>query len=334
LASKFLKLVNQAVRTFFIVKLTFVAFVLIAVCKSSAQSQTYKNQIGFRSDNDAYLGIRLDRYYTNGIDFYFIHALQNQPNNDSSKVFNKIWGANIGQKLFNAHSGKTSVIERVDRPITGYLYGSAYLQILKKNETVYKAELQLGTIGPNALGKQTQEFIHNTLGFYKIDGWQFQLNNAFGVNLDYQKLIYRTKNKKSDFSLPLKLRFGNTFTGFNTAILFRTGRINTLYNSTATQSNVRNSTITTSVNNNEFYFFLKPSLSIVLYDATIQGGLFIANKGPVFYKPIPLVFTQEVGAVYAHKHYTFNASFIYKSREVNSNATTHRYASVGVGYGF
>jgi hypothetical protein len=39
---------------------------------SSAQS--YKNEFGFKSDNDAYLFYGQDRYYTNGLLIYFRHA--------------------------------------------------------------------------------------------------------------------------------------------------------------------------------------------------------------------------------------------------------------------
>lgn len=304
--------------------------------KPSAQSQTYKNQIGFKSDNDSYLAIKQDRYYTNGIEFFFIHALENNQNNDSTQLLKTIWGVNVGQKIFNAYAGKTYEIQNVDRPITGYLYASAYMQWLLKNETVFKAELQLGTIGPNALGKETQEFIHKTLKFYKPIGWQFQLNNAVGANLnfDYLKLLHRSKNKKSDFSLPLQLRLGNTFTSLNTALLFRTGRFNALYNSTATQSNVANSSKINLEKYKEFYFYLRPSLSVVLYDATIQGGLFIANKGPVTHNPKPVVFVQEVGLNYAVNRFNLNIAFILKSYEIESTAKVHKYGSIGLGYGF
>lgn len=318
-------------------KFILVCFVLIVFGKSLAQSQTYKNQIGFKSDNDAYLAIKQDRYYTNGIEFFFIHAIKNSQNQDTtSQLLKTIWGVNAGQKIFNAYSGKTWFIENVDRPITGYLYASAYMQWLLKNETVYKAELQLGTIGPNALGKETQEFIHNTFKFYKPIGWQFQLNNAFGanLNLDYLKLLYRTKNKKSDFSLPLQLRLGSNFTSLNTAVLFRTGRFSALNNSTATQSNVANNSKANLDKYKEFYFYLRPSLSVVVYDATIQGGLFVANKGPVTHNPKPVVFVQEVGLNYAVNRFNLNLAFIIKSREIESTAKVHKYGSIGLGYRF
>ncbi len=317
-------------------KFILVGLVLLVIGKPSAKSQTYNNQIGFKSDNDSYLAIKQDRYYTNGIEFFFIHALKNNQNNDSTQLLKTIWGVNVGQKIFNAYAGKTFEIQNVDRPITGYLYASAYMQWLLKNETVFKAELQLGTIGPNALGKETQEFIHNTFKFYKPVGWQFELTNAFGanINLDYLKLLYRTKNKKTDFSLPLKLHLGNNFTGINAAVLFRTGRFNALNNSTATQSNVANNSKANLVKNKEIYFYLRPSFSVVLYDATIQGGLFLANKGPVTYKPKPLVFVHEVGLNYAVNRFNLNLAFIFKSREIESTATVHKYGSIGLGYGF
>lgn len=323
-------------KIFFALKFTFVAFVLIAFCKSSAQSQTYKNQLGFKTDNDAYLAIKQDRYYTNGLEIYFIHALKNTKTQDTNKLVKTIFGLNVGQKIFNAHSGKTSFIQRVDRPITAYLFASTYLQWLLKNETLYKAELQLGTIGPNANGQQTQEFIHQTFGFYKIDGWQFQLKNQFGVNLNlaYQKLLYRSKNKKSDFSLPLSLMLGNTFTNLSTSVLFRTGRLNPFYHSMTTQSNLSQSALSQKTKTNEFYFFVKPTLNFILYDATIQGGLFINDKGPVVYQTQPLVFMQQLGAAYQTKLWNFMFEFTFKTIEVKSNAKPHRYGTITIARNF
>lgn len=202
--------------------------------------------------------------------------------------------------MYNAYSGDITSIEDIDRPFTAYLYLSGSLQWLKQNENSIKIEAQFGTIGAAALGKEVQTFLHETVGFYEISGWQFQLNNELGFNTvaNFHYLLLRNKSKNLDFSIPIKANLGNTYTGLNAGVLFRTGTINPFYHSVATQSNVaikqeRNLAA------KEFYFYVKPSLNFVAYNATIQGGLFRNDKGSVSFNPKRLVFAQDIGLAYA-----------------------------------
>lgn len=324
-------------KIFSLLKFIFIAIFFINVYSASAQShKNYNYELGFKSDNDAYLATKQDRYYTNGIFFYLRKALKNNTIKDSSNLLKKIWSFNAGQKMFNARSGKIKSVINIDRPITAYLYGSTALQWHYKNESFLKTEIQVGIIGPAANGKEVQEFIHNTFGFYKIDGWQFQLNNAFGINLqtDYLSLLYRSKNKQTDFALPLKINIGNTFSGASAGLLFRTGNINPFYHSYATESLVSASALSDKIKDQEFYFYAKPSINLVLYDATIKGGMFNTHTNEVVYKPIPWVFSQEVGASYSKKRLSFNVSYIFNTREIKSTATSHKYGSISMFYRF
>ena len=63
---------------------------LIAIfffCGVNAQS--FKNEFGFKTENDAYLATLNDRYYTNGLFIYFRRALN--PNNLSENVEKKTY---------------------------------------------------------------------------------------------------------------------------------------------------------------------------------------------------------------------------------------------------
>src|SRR5690606_33147155 len=104
---------------------------------------------------------------------------------------------------------------------------------------------------------------------------------------------------------------GNTFTGLETGILFRTGNINPFYHSVTTQSQV-STKFEKDLKEQEFYFFLKPSLTYVAYNATIQGGIFVKDKGPVTFDAKPFVFTQQIGAAYANNRWTFDFSVVFK----------------------
>lgn len=327
----------MAIKIASFLKFIIAIIVVFAFCTASAQSpQNYTYEIGFKSDNDAYLAIKQDRYYTNGIFVYLRKALQAAQKQDTNTFVKKIWSLSAGQKMFTARSGKTAFIENVDRPITAYLYGSTALQWHFKTETFLKTEIQIGTIGPNALGKQTQEFIHTAFDFYKINGWQYQLKNAFGINLvvNYQRLFYRSQNKKNDLAIPLQLCIGNTFSGGSAGVLFRTGNINPFYHSYAAESTVSVATLNHKIKAQEFYLYAKPIVNLVLYDATIQGGMFKNHQKEVVYQPIPWVFSQEIGASYSKNRIAFNVSYIFKTREIKSMAISHKYGSFSMLYRF
>ena len=51
-------------------------------------------------------------------------------------------------------------------------------------DTVYNTlELQLGVVGPAALGEQAQNNVHDFLGIDRAFGWDEQLGNELGINL-------------------------------------------------------------------------------------------------------------------------------------------------------
>lgn len=310
----------------------------------SAQNSFYKNEFGFKSENDAYLATKQDRYYTNGLFITFRTAANKKTLADSvymkqhlneDRPLKKIWSFTLGQQIFNAQTGAVPDITFVDRPFAGYLFGAGSLQFFDKKENSGKLTFQVGTIGPSALGEDAQDFIHDTFGFYDINGWQYQIKDEIGLNLklDFHQLFHRSTNKKVDFSYFYNLNLGTIYTGAGAGILFRTGNLNPLYHSVATNSNI-STFLEPSVNDKELYFFLKPSLDLVIYNATVSGGLFRGDKGPITYGTKPVVFSQELGVAYAQKRWTLDFSILFKTREIKSVARPHQYGAVDIYYRF
>lgn len=325
-------------------KIIILGLVFFQSLPALSQTKTYKNELGFNSENDSFLATGQDRYYTNGLFISFRSALNQKSRYDSAFVaanpnknlsVKKIWSLSIGQQLFNAQTGAVPDVTFVDRPFAAYLFVAGSLQFLDSEENSGKLTLQVGTIGPSALGEETQNFIHDTFGFYDINGWQYQVKDEIGVNtiLNLHYLLKKSKDKKYEFSVPVEARLGNTYSGLKTGILFRAGLLNPLYHSVATNSNV-STYKEANVNQKEFYFFAKPSLDLIVYDATFKGGLFREDKGPVTFKPNLLVFSQEVGVAYTKNRWTADFSLIFKSKESKAMVNAHQYGSVNLYYRF
>jgi lipid A 3-O-deacylase len=316
-------------------KILLIPLFLFSIFSIKAQSIDYKTEFGFRTENDSYLAGGQDRYYTNGLTINFRTALKN----DKFKGENldkKILEIELGQKIYNPQSGSISNINKIDRPFAGYLYAGAALNLLYKSENNLKISMQAGTIGPASLAQNAQELMHHVIGFYEINGWEWQLNNEFGFNAsaEYNYFINRSANNKLDLSIQSYVNIGNTFSGAGAGVMFRTGAINKMFETASTQSRISNVGTKTEITAKELFFYAKPMVNYIAYDATIQGGLFIKDKGPIVFDAKPLVFSQQLGINYSKNRITADFSILFKTREVKSKAKAHQYGSFALFYRF
>jgi lipid A 3-O-deacylase len=313
-------------------KLSFF-FAVLFLTGLTSFAQTFKNEFGFKSDNDAYLFYGQDRYYTNGLFIYFRHATDQQKLGE--KLEKVTYEISAGQKMYNPISGYVPDPTKQDRPFAGYLYAGGNVNLFYKNEHILKAGLEVGTVGPDALGEDAQKLLHDIVGFYTIDGWQYQIKNELAVNLSaqYTQLLHRSAKNDLDFSLEGYANAGTTFSGAGVGILFRAGDINQLFNSAYTNSAISNNAKTDKLVKRELFFYAKPQLNVVAYDATIQGSMF-NDDSPVTFKTKPLVFAQQLGFNYSTPRFTFDFGVLFKSKEIKSTAKAHQYGSISMLYRF
>ncbi|RNL54461.1 lipid A deacylase LpxR family protein [Pedobacter jejuensis] len=312
-------------------KSTLTLFILLFIC-GTIKAQSFTNEFGFKTENDAYLATLNDRYYTNGLFIYYRRALN--PENLSENVEKKTYEISVGQKIFTPYWGQVAKKEDQDRPFAGYLYAGAAYSVFYKKESVLKTSIELGTVGPNSLAEDAQKFLHKTVGFYTPAGWEYQIKNELAVNLsgNYSKLIHRSNDNAVDFSGQGYANLGTTFSGVGASILFRAGKLNQLFNSAYHNAAIGDAK-TKRLNSSEFFFYAKPQLNVVAYDATIQGSLF-NNDSPVTFGIKPIVFEQQFGVNYSSKRFTIDFNIIFKTKEVESAAKAQNYGGLSLYYRF
>jgi len=308
---------------------------------SNLYAQDYKNQFTLTSDNDQYVNPNHDRYYTDAVVFNFTHALT-APGTGSS-IAKKTIEFEFGQRIYNSFTASAKRLQPnpfvftrygIDRPFTAYLFAGAALNFLYKNENALKLNAEIGTIGPAALGEQVQTDFHKFWGLYKARGWPYQLKNAPGVNLrgDYKMFLYRNSGNWFDMAFNPTAWLGNTFTGASAGMQFRFGHFGKFYESTITNSRV--SSDAGEQQTHEFYFFTVPQINYVAYDATIEGGLGLSDKGPATFGIYHYVYQQQFGLEFASARWSVNYIVYVRSREVKSTALADQWASISLAYRF
>jgi lipid A 3-O-deacylase len=315
-------------------KISSLLFLMLSSYSLSSLGQgSFKNEFGFKSDNDAYLFYGQDRYYTNGLMLYFRHATDQNKLGEKLEKFT--YEITAGQKMFNPQGGNAAKISVQDRPFAGYLYAGASANFFYKKESILKTSLELGTVGPRSLGEDAQKLLHSVVGFYEIDGWQYQIKNEYTANLSlqYTRLLHRSEYDRIDFSVEGYANVGTTFNGAGVGILMRTGNINQLFQTAYTNSTIGTRLKSAKLVTSEAFFYAKPQLNYVAYDATIQGSLFNDNS-PVTFKTKPIVFAQQLGFNYSNQRFTFDFGLVFKTKEVKSVARAHQYGSISMFYRF
>lgn len=310
------------------------------ICWSGVFAQSHSSEVGFETDDDSYLAQGSDRYYTAGTFIYFRHAL----NVDSNRhLQNKVLEFTAGQKLFTPHSGSITYYglpdnpKYIDRPFAGYLYIGSSLNLLYKNESNLKLTAQIGVVGPDAFGKQTQDFIHDNFGLYHPSGWEYQIDNDWELNLSaqYNRLLGRWA--WADVTLTSYANLGNGFTGAGIGPMLRLGDFNQLFNSESTQSTAIQSRSFKPLNKRELFFYYKPQLNAVIYDATVQGSLFKSTDPTgieVTENPEHIVFSNELGLGYSGNHIVLNAAVIFHTKDVVEMRQSHQWGAITLLYRF
>ncbi|MET4080306.1 lipid A 3-O-deacylase [Pedobacter sp. UYP30] len=310
----------------------FFSVLLLSCLWLQSSAQVYKNEFGFTTENDAYLATLNDRYYTNGLFLYYRRAIN--PANFKTNIAKKTYEISVAQKIYTPYSGDAPIKENQDRPFAGYLDAGATYSVFYKNEFVLKTTAQIGTVGSNSLAEKGQKLLHKTVGFYTPEGWEYQIKNELAINLSANaaKLLYRTNDKIFDVTGEGYANLGTTFSGAGISALLRIGKLNQLFNSSSYNATI-GETADKRFNEKEFFFYLRPKLNYVAYDATIQGSLF-NNDSPVTFGVKPIVYEQQAGVNYTIRRLSFDFSLIFKTKEVKSVAEAQNYGSFSMVYRF
>jgi len=287
-----------------------------------------KTFIQFKWSNDFVYDT--DYYYTNGFAFEVMGPwAKGNPINSilipsTSKSINQ-FGVTLTQDIFTPQE-KYNVEEQLkgDRPFAAYML----LGFIKKSFNPERnikiiSEVQVGVLGPAALGKETQDGIHDMLPTSKrLNGWENQISNTLAIN--YSIEVYKSLFSLRWFNLygSAKGKLGIPFTHLEIGSSIRLGWFG-LYPQGFESFSKRNWTA---------YFFVEAFGRIVGYNATMQGGLF--NTSIYTLSDINnFLVNYKLGVTFGYKLFTLELASTYNSPEF-PEALSHKWAYAIIRVGF
>lgn len=307
---------------------------LVFISLLTYSQEKFSKEFRIVTDNDLYVSINKDRYYTSGIFIEYNYLVKH----DNPKLSKKIIEWSLNQEIYTPINPTVSSKGDHDRPFAGYLYAGFGFKNIYKNSTILNFSSSIGAIGKNSFAEELQAFVHELYNFREIVGWKYQIQNAFAANFNvtFIKTLRVSNNNKFDFGLNTQANVGTVFTNLSYGFYSRFGfkKLQKISNSIGFNSNLNNST-TEFVNESESFFYVNPSLRAVLYDATLQGS-FLNTSSLITKELNPFVLTVELGFRYIKNRFNFGYSINYYSNKSKGLRTTeiNRYGTITLGYLF
>jgi len=163
-----------------------------AIAQNNKNDDDDKGILSLVIENDSFAGS--DHDYTSGIRLSWISSEDKIPKPalavanllPLSSSGNKRISMAIGQSMYTPKDITDRTPSPDDHPYAGWLYGSVGM-VSDTGNTLDNVMLTLGVVGPLALARQSQSFIHSKIGSPHPRGWHNQLHNEPGVILTYER---------------------------------------------------------------------------------------------------------------------------------------------------
>ncbi len=318
-------------------KRSILAILTISLLSTNSTAQRIENTAAFRQiNNDNYFKIHFendffthtDWYYSQGISLEFVNpALEKNPLNkillrlDNQLDNNKKFGLDLQINAFTP----TDIVNTPpnDRPYAATLTLKNFLISNNfESKSRLSSSLVLGVIGPSAFGKEIQTQIHKWTDNYLPLGWPQQVKNdvIINYNVNHEQRIFDLGHFLA-LNTNAQLKLGTMNTKLQAGITLMAGKFISPFEANAEQKRF------------QFYAYSQPLISVVGYDATMQGGLFNRNS-PYTIRDgdiTRLTVENQTGVILQIHRFHVEAFVAFISKEFEAGRT-HRWGGLKLGF--
>jgi len=240
--------------------------------------------------------------------------------------------ATFAQRMYTPADKEPTKVIIDQRPYAGWLYFGMATH-LRTNRQLNTLELDLGIIGPAALGREIQDAVHDVRGITKFQGWDNQLGNEVGFSI-----IFERKNKTQKFHFGERLEadiighwggsLGNVATYLNTGVEFRLGwELPDDFGTSALRPGGDNAV--SGSTHEGFHLFASIDTRLVARDIFLDGNTFRKSHS-VTKKNV--VADAALGFSFNFHRFKFSYARIFRTKEFDLQTKYHSYGSIAISY--
>lgn len=289
-----------------------------------------KHEIGFLVENDVFVSLIKDRYYSSGIFASYRYLMDSTKNGD--KILARVRSYDIRQRMYTSFFVEDEDLADIDRPYAGLLSASAKQQWYFKKPHYLSVSIELGWMGPATATGDIHRIWHSWFGLPEPRGWYSQLENAPIANLfvDHAFKIIGSDDQEvnGDIILKSNLAAGTIYNSLQESVIFRFGKILDA-NETAHFGNTLGGTRTKFKSEIavEAYVFYSPGVRYILYDGTLEGGLINSGESIFTKEPKRWLSQHSFGLMLRYGTFDFNYLVYVNSRETDG-VGRHSYGAI------
>lgn len=284
-----------------------------------AQSEYRNKEISITNENDVYLLLNYDRYYSNGI------FLRYRFSPETKESFKKVYTFGIAHRFWTPQDVTIQNPRFYYRPYAGMLNVEFRSSIFFGLNQRVAYGVDAGIIGKSSGAQSIQEGYHKFFGLPYPDGWETQISNGFVADfkLEYNRQ-FQLKPERLDLITSTSVSVGNGFTNALQRIDFRIGKLKNIR-----YSSFFNALIGEGSDKIErhSYFFLGYGLEAVGHNVTIEGHVF-GDESPITEEVVPWVRHLRLGFATNSQYSTFKVIYNWLSQEVRTRAGRHSYITL------
>lgn len=303
----------------------FTLYFLFVGILSFAQpnQQNKKLEASVFCDNDYLVpNLKSDRNYTYGL-FAQINYLPKNPTlfifSKNAETYLHTYGVGLMGYTPNYEAENFDPLSTKDRPFAGWLY-IEYKQQYLFERSFFNIGLKVGTMGENAHAGEVQNNYHNLVGFDYVEGWETQVPNFIGVNLEgnYQNKLF--DNALGFLYFKTNASLGTVKTNFDNRLGLAFGKNPTLFGFTRLHN---------EENKNAFFAQIDGGFNYTFHDATLEGNPF-SNKAFLNDKEFNnSTFIASLSVRWLTNNWAVVYSGTYETETVE-NADSHRFGRLSI----
>ena len=250
----------------------------------------------------------------------------------------------LGQTIYTPEDIDATEVVKDNRPYAGWLFTS-FAYHTKNDNQLDSLQVDIGVVGPAALGQEAQDWVHDLRGFEKFQGWDNQLEDEFGLVLAYEhkRRLFDVQSANSDFGYDFishaGVALGNVSTYLNVGGEFRIGwLIPNDFGTSAVRPGGDNSAPDANwdprynVDGNwGLHFFASLDARAVARDIFLDGNSFHDSHSV---RKEPLVADLALGASTVFRGVKFSYAQVLRTREFKQQDDSHSYGSLSISYSY